>query len=696
MKKNLLLVFLFLTAIISAQEPYYNGLDWTKSGLDLKAELATITINKHTKTLSYGWPALQATDVNPENDQEVLLIYGYTDSTTGTTSRRRGINDHGGDQGDWNREHVYAKSLGTPNLGTSGPGSDGHHLRPADVGFNSQRGSLKFANGSGNAGTVSGGWYPGDEWKGDVARIMMYMYIRYGNQCKPTGVGVGNSTSTPDDMIDLFLEWNVEDPVSDFERQRNIYHTSGQQYSQGNRNPFIDNAYLATRIWGGDAAIDSWGLYTSNDSEAPTTPTNVSLSNITLTTIDVNWTASTDNVNVTKYEIFVDGNLKGQTSATNYTVSGLNSNTSYAITVLAKDIASNKSAKSAAVNATTLSDTTPPTIPSNITITNEGGTSFKVNWTASTDNASVTGYDVFVDGTFNGTTTNNFYNVTGLTISTTYSVTVLAKDSADNKSAKSSAITATTTDGVNTNTELFFSEYVEGTSNNKAVEIANLTDNSIDLSSYSIKKQSNGSGPWIDEFPLSGTLSPNDIFVVIHFQADDATLTREADLLTLQTSNFGAPINFNGNDPVGLFKNGVLIDIIGVLNETAKNFGNMTLRRKLTVTKPNTTYTAAEWDQFNVGTYDGIGVYNSATASTETSDFISFSMYPNPVTGNKVYFKTRKNVEVSVYTVLGKLVKSTKITETKNNIDISNLSKGVYLVKLNTQNQFITKKLIKK
>ena len=84
--------------------------------------------------------------------------------------------------------------------------------------------SKKFADGSGNSGSVSGGWYPGDEWKGDIARMMMYMYIRYGDRCKPSGVGVGSTSSTPDDMIDLFLEWNAEDPVSDFERQRNTYH----------------------------------------------------------------------------------------------------------------------------------------------------------------------------------------------------------------------------------------------------------------------------------------------------------------------------------------------------------------------------------------------------------------------------------------------------------------------------------------
>ena len=697
MKKKLLFLSLLLSFVVSAQESYYSDVDLSAEGITLKENLATKTINAHTNFLSYTpgvWEASKKTDVNPTNTNEVLLIYGY--SANGKTSKTRGINQNGGGSTDWNREHTYAQSLGTPALGRSaGAGVDAHHLRPSDVGFNSDRGSLKFVNGSGNAGPVSGGWYPGDEWKGDVARMMMYMYLHYGDQCKPTGVGVGNTAATPDDMIDLFLEWNVEDPVSDFERQRNTYHESNEAYAQGNRNPFIDNAYLATRIWGGDAAIDSWGLYTSNDSEAPTTPTMVTLSNTSLTTIDVNWTASTDNVNVTKYEVFVNGNLKGETATTNYIVSGLNSNTSYAISVLAKDIANNKSAQSVAVNTTTLSDTAAPTVPSNVTISNEGGTSFKVNWSASTDNASVTGYDVFVDGILNGTTANNYYNVTGLTISTTYSVAVLAKDSADNKSAQSSAINATTTDGVNTNTELFFSEYVEGTSNNKAVEIANLTDNSIDLSSYSIKKQSNGAGPWINEFPLSGTINANDVFVVIHFQADDATLTNEADLLTLQTSNFGAPINFNGNDPVGLFKNGVLIDIIGVLNETAKNFENMTLRRKLTVTQPNTTYTAAEWEQFSVGTYDGIGVYNSATASVNTSDFNTFKMYPNPTNGNNVYFSTTKDVEVNIYNVLGKLIKTDKVNTTNNSIDISNLSKGIYLLKINSENQFITKKLIK-
>ncbi|MFY7670932.1 endonuclease [Tenacibaculum sp. MEBiC06402] len=268
MIKKLLLLFLGLNVLlINAQQSYYNDVDLTKSGLELKQELATKIINTHGNFLDYTpdvWEACKATDVNPDNSSQVILIYGYTSS--GTTARTRGINDNGGSVGDWNREHVYPRSLGNPNLGSSGPGSDAHHLRPSDVQYNSQRGNKAFADGSGNSGDVTGGWYPGDEWKGDVARMMMYMYLRYGDRCLPSVVGVGSSASTPDDMIDLFLEWNAEDPVSTIEDNRNNYHENvANQYAQGNRNPFIDNPNLATQIWGGPNAENRWATASVND-----------------------------------------------------------------------------------------------------------------------------------------------------------------------------------------------------------------------------------------------------------------------------------------------------------------------------------------------------------------------------------------------------------------------------------------------
>ncbi|MFI2742216.1 endonuclease [Zhouia sp. PK063] len=238
---------------------YYGDVDFSATPTDLFDELATLVTSTHTTQLSYTpgiWDALKQSDVDPEDDTKIVLLYGY-DDTDGNyiTDRTRAINENGGTAGeDWNREHVYAKSLGNPNLGTSGPGADAHHLRPADVTLNAQRGNLKFIDGSGNAHQEGAGFYPGDEWKGDVARIIMYMYIHYGTQCYPTGVGIGTALDSDSHMVDLFIKWNAEDPVSALEIQRNNVVFG----IQGNRNPFIDNPNLATEIWGGEAAENRW------------------------------------------------------------------------------------------------------------------------------------------------------------------------------------------------------------------------------------------------------------------------------------------------------------------------------------------------------------------------------------------------------------------------------------------------------
>jgi len=275
MKKLYTLFLLVLLSLsIHAQQAYYNDVNLNLTGTALKTELATKITNTHTNTLSYGWDATKATDLNPSNASNVILIYGYENGSDGdcTNDLERSVNSNGGNVCDFNREHVYPKSLGTPSFtSNSTPGADGHHIRASDVQRNGTRGNQKFADGSGNSKNVTGGWYPGDEWKGDAARIIMYMYLRYGSQCLPTNVGVGSSASTPDDMIDLFLKWNSEDPVSQYEDNRNSYHTSGDTYSQGNRNPFIDEPFLANIIWGipagQSAAEDRWGLFLDTKKE---------------------------------------------------------------------------------------------------------------------------------------------------------------------------------------------------------------------------------------------------------------------------------------------------------------------------------------------------------------------------------------------------------------------------------------------
>lgn len=440
MKKSVL--FLVLSCIVSiaySQIPsYYDDVNLTLQGASLQSELSTKVTNTHTTFLSYTpgvWEALQVADLDPTNANNVLLIYGYDDTDGNTlTDRSRDKNLNGGGSGEWNREHAYPKSLGNPNLGTTGPGADAHHIRPSDIQLNSQRSNRKYAAGSGNAGvTAQGHFYPGDEWKGDVARMMLFMYVRYGNRCLPSNVGVGNAVASDANMIDLFLQWNVEDPVSDFEDTRNEVLAG----IQGNRNPFIDNPAFATQIWGGAQAEDRF-----------------------------------------------DGNTG-----------------------------------------------------------NPGGPG---------DPAA---------------------------------------------------------------SELFFSEYIEGSSFNKALEIANFTGDAINLATYSLRKQTNGAGGWSADFALNGSLNDADVYVVAHSSAN-ATITAAANTTTTNTI-----INFNGNDAVGLFKNGVLIDIIGTFNGGSANFAkDVTLRRKATVVSPSTTYTTSEWDSFPSNTASDLGSHTVDGSTPPTAD----------------------------------------------------------------------------
>ncbi|RZK16908.1 MAG: hypothetical protein EOO43_14025 [Flavobacterium sp.] len=231
-----IITFLFPFFCFAQIPAYYSTIDFTQTGDNLKNQLTTLVTNTHTTNLPYTatgttdtWDALYQTDLNPNNTSNVLLVYGWNDTDSDITndlSRDKTFSCHTSScNGLWVREHVFPRSLGTPNLGFEFAGADAHHLRSIDSQRNNSRSNRLFEEGSGvdmSYITSAGNWYPGNQWKGDIARMIMYMYVRYPSQCLPINVGVGSvSYSAFGDMPNVFLDWNAQDPVSQYEINRN-------------------------------------------------------------------------------------------------------------------------------------------------------------------------------------------------------------------------------------------------------------------------------------------------------------------------------------------------------------------------------------------------------------------------------------------------------------------------------------------
>ncbi|MEV7201820.1 endonuclease I family protein [Streptomyces griseoluteus] len=217
-----------------------------KTGASLKSSLHTIISSQSKISYAAVWDALKVTDQDPNNSSNVILLYSGV-------SRAKSLS--GGSTGDWNREHVWAKSHG--DFGeVTGPGTDLHHLRPADVQVNSVRGNKDFDDGgsavSGGGGSLSDSdsFEPRDADKGDVARMILYMAVRYDGgdgfaDLEPNDK-VGNGSNPYIGRLSVLKQWNDEDPPSAFEEKRNqvIYDTY-----QHNRNPFIDHPEWVDAIW---------------------------------------------------------------------------------------------------------------------------------------------------------------------------------------------------------------------------------------------------------------------------------------------------------------------------------------------------------------------------------------------------------------------------------------------------------------
>ncbi len=267
---RLIFIILFLKFTYSgfAQIPtVYYFIAENLTGSELKTTLYNI-IKDHkefpyTSRETDTWDILKLTDQDPTNHENVILFY-----TGKSVNAQQEYNDRKG----WNREHIWSKSRG--GFGNHpGPGTDVHALRPCDIRVNSSKNNRWFAECdrplfNDKRYKDTGPWISRTEWvvkprsvvKGDVARMIFYMAVRYEGEDGELDLELINYIpKDKESKLPLYaklsdlLAWHEEDPVDAGERRRNdiIYRF------QNNRNPFIDHPEYVSLIWNNKGVIST-------------------------------------------------------------------------------------------------------------------------------------------------------------------------------------------------------------------------------------------------------------------------------------------------------------------------------------------------------------------------------------------------------------------------------------------------------
>ena len=253
------LTVIFLYGILKAQVPpgYYNATHQLY-GISLKQALYNLIKNhrvyEYTSDTTDTWDLLKDLDRDSLNPSNVIEIY-----TGWSVNAAQEYNNGNG----WEREHVWAKVHGGFDINPPA-GTDVHHLRPIDKTINAARNSRWFAECNEPytvGGLPSGSYYSTNQWvwkprdcdKGDVARMLFYMAVRYeGENGEPDLELVDYLPAINHDPAPIMaklsdlLQWHAQDPVDSYERKRNdLIYTKYQH----NRNPFIDVPDFAWAIW---------------------------------------------------------------------------------------------------------------------------------------------------------------------------------------------------------------------------------------------------------------------------------------------------------------------------------------------------------------------------------------------------------------------------------------------------------------
>lgn len=361
--KKLLLLYLLVPLLSFAQIPagYYNGTSGL-SGYALKSKLHEIISVKHY-AYNYsnvtGFYATTDIDNYYENDGSILDIYSENptgaDAYNYTPTQITGTASAEG-QG-FNREHGMPQST---YYSVYPMYSDMHYLIPTDAYINQRRSNYPYARNNGNNRVFLNGskignsttpgysnlvYEPLDEFKGDVARYLLYFVTRYEGSLKSFNYQVSTSPldgseekGYADWYITLLKEWNTLDPVS----QKEIDRNNAVFGIEKTRNPFIDHPEWVNEIWSVTA-----------DNIAPQAPQNLVDNGVGASFIKLTWQASTD-TDLLGYQIFQNGKYIGYTKGTTFVADRLLPSTAYNFTVKAYDKAFLQSIDSNTATITTI------------------------------------------------------------------------------------------------------------------------------------------------------------------------------------------------------------------------------------------------------------------------------------------------------------------------------------------------------
>ncbi|WP_248906342.1 GEVED domain-containing protein [Flavobacterium sp. K5-23] len=416
------------------------------------------------------------------------------------------------------------------------------------------------------------------------------------------------------------------------------------------------------------------------DTTAPTAPSALAASGTTETTTNLSWTASTDNIAVVAYDVYIGTTILGTVTTTSANVTGLNPGTAYSFSVKAKDEAGNVSASSNVVNVTTLTpfvDTIAPTAPTTLTASGTTTTTTNLSWNASTDNVGVTAYDVYQGSTLKATVTTTSYNVTGLSSATAYTFSVKAKDEAGNISASSNVVNVTTLSATLTycasqgnsvadekigkvvfgsinNTSTGGTGYTDFTSKSTNVTIG--TSNTITITpDWTGTKYKEGYAVWID-YNQDGDF--ND--------AGELVWSKAASTTTPVSGSFTIPAN--------------------------AKLGTTRMRVSM---KYNGIPTACE--TFSYGQVEDYTVnITSVSKETETSrsSISDIKVYPNPTSSLLNVTSVSENATYRVYNMLGQTVMNGKLSN--GSVDVSIINEGNYILEVTDKGTSTVKRFIKK